>query len=320
VTIGHESYIFGGRNETKVTDSVVEFNLTTHVASYAPITLPEPRMSSSVAYDRDSGNVYILAGSDGPSEKDTVYRFVPKDGKIDALAAKVPHPRVGSAAAWSNHFIYLFGGHSNGTMLKEIVKFDPKTLNVTVLKAELPSGRAGMSIAPTPTGIYLFGGNTDAACSANGALDEVLRFDPRSDNLTKMSFKLPYPMFHASGAWTGQKAYFFGGSAVKAGQNVSQATDTIVEFDYASNGTRVIDVRLPSPRERTASSYSDGCAYVFGGQSGVTALDEVVLVSLGGECGQKTNDIIVPLTIGIAGLFVLVAVTIVWSVYRRGRK
>jgi N-acetylneuraminic acid mutarotase len=318
VTIGHTSFIFGGRNETNVTNAIIKVDLDTGAASFAPFSLPEPRMSSSVVLDKNTSNVYIFAGSDGPFEKDTIYRFNSSQGKVETLGVKIPHPRVGSAAAWSGRFAYLFGGHSNGTMLKEIIKFDPKTLNVTVLKAELPSGRAGMSIVTTPSGIFLFGGNTDAACSANGALDEVLKFDPKTGNLTKMLFKTPYPFFHASGAWTGFDYYIFGGSAVKSGQNVSQVTDTIIQFNYTTSAFKMLDAKLPSPRERAAGAYLNGKAYVFGGQSGVKALDEVVAISFNGN--EKTSqDTMMPVVVAMTSVLIVIALVVAWYLVKRGR-
>lgn len=317
VTIGHTSYIFGGRNETNVTSAIIKVDLDTGAASYAPFSLPEPRMSSSVVLEKNTSNVYIFAGSDGPFEKDTVYRFNSSQGKVETLGVKIPHSRVGSAAAWSGRFAYLFGGHSNGTMLKEIIKFDPRTLNVTVLKAELPSGRAGMSIVATPAGILLFGGNTDAGCSANGALDEVLRFDPKTENLTKMPFKTPYPFFHASGAWTGSDYYIFGGSAVMSGQNVSQVTDSIIQFNYTTSAFKVLDAKLPSPRERAAGAYLNGKAYVFGGQSGVKALDEVVMISFVGDAGHIVDPML-PIILAVTFLVTVVALIAAWYINKRG--
>lgn len=317
VTIGSTSYIFGGRNETNVTKAIIKVDLDTGAASYAPFSLPEPRMSSSVVLDKNTGDVYIFAGSDGPFEKDTVYRFNSSQGKVEALGVKIPHPRVGSAVAWSGRFAYLFGGHSNGTMLKEIIRFDPKTLNVTVMDTELPSGRAGMATMNAPGGIFLFGGNTDATCSANGALDEVLRFDPKTGNLTKLAIKTPYPFFHGSGAWTGSDYYIFGGSAVKPGQNVSQVTDTIIQFNYTSSTFKVLDAKLPSARERTAGAYLDGKAFVLGGQSGIKALDEIVRVSFDkndGNIVDHSTSIVVAATL----LAVVIALIVAWYINKRG--
>lgn len=318
VTIGHTSYIFGGRNETNVTSVIMKVDLDSGSTTFAQFSLPEPRMSSSVVLDKNTSNVYIFAGSDGPFEKDTVYKFDPSQNKVETLSVKIPHPRVGSAAAWSGRFAYLFGGHSNGTMLKEIIRFDPKTLNFTVMNAELPTGRAGMSILTTPTGIYLFGGNTDAGCSANGALNEVLKFDPKTGNLTKLPYKAPYPFFHASGAWTGSDYYIIGGSAVMPGQNISQVTDTIIKFNYTTSTFAVLDGKLPSPRERAAGAYLDGKAYVFGGQSGVKALDEIVRISFNDSAGTS-YDAMVPVVMAVSFVLIIIALVAARSIIKRGR-
>jgi N-acetylneuraminic acid mutarotase len=194
----------------------------------------------------------------------------------------LPSPRIGlSAAPWGG-LIYIFGGHSNGTMITEILRFDPATEDLSVMGASLVTGRAGMCVISMERGIYLFGGKTQS-----GSSDEVILYEPGKDSLTVLPERLPYPVYHASAVWTGERAFIIGGSAVLPGWNVSKATDAITEFHPASGVSKISSARLPSPRERTVAAFHGGTIFVFGGQEGVRALDDIVTI---GTAKNGAND------------------------------
>ena len=284
VTTGKEVLLFGGRNETNLSSSVLSYDPAMRRISLAPFSLPQPRMSACAAFD--GKEAFVFGGSDGGLELASILAVDPDSGTVRTLAASLPSPRIGLVAAIWGGDIYIFGGHSNGTMITGILRFHPGTEELTAMATSLPTGRAGMGIISTGTGIYLFGGKT-----ANASSDEVLLYRPDMDELAVLPARLPYPVYHAPAVWTGEKAFIIGGNAVLPGWNVSKATDTIVEFDPSTGGSSVSKARLPSPRERTSAAIDGGKIFVFGGQEGVRALDEIVAISYSDSSGDSGRGI-----------------------------
>jgi hypothetical protein len=272
---GKSVYLFGGRNESNVTATVIRYDLKTGAGSLAPFSLPQPRMSACAVLD--GKRAFIFGGADGGLELDTILRVELATGNVTTLEARLASPRIGLAAAVFKGSAYIFGGHSNGTKITNITRFDLSTEKTSLMSASLPTGRAGMGIAASPKGIHLFGGKTDP-----GASDEVLFYDPAKDNLTVLPGRLPYTVYHAPAVELGGQILLIGGSAQLPGWNVSRATDTIVEFDPASGSSRILQERLPSPRERSSGARDGDRALVLGGQEGVKALDEIVAISTAG--------------------------------------
>jgi hypothetical protein len=302
VTTGKEVFLFGGRNETNLSSSVMSYDPAIRRISLAPFSLPQPRMSACAAFD--GKEAFVFGGSDGGLELASILAVDPVAGSVRTLGASLPSARIGLVAAIWGGDIYIFGGHSNGTMISGILRFHPGTEQLTAVAASLPTGRAGMGIISTGTGIYLFGGKT-----ANASSDEVLLYRPDRDELEVLPARLPYPVYHAPAVWTGEKAFILGGNAVLPGWNISKATDTIVEFEPSTGVSKLSTARLPSPRERTSAAFQDGKIVVFGGQEGVRALDEIVIISPGKSSGDGGRG---PL-LGAAVPYVLVGLTAVMA-------
>jgi hypothetical protein len=92
---------------------------------------------------------------------------------------------------------------------------------------------------------------------------------------------MPYTVYHAPAVALGGKILVIGGNAQFPDWNVSKATDTIIEFDPGTGRSRTLPARLPSPRERSSAAVVDGKVLMFGGQEGVSALDEIVSIGAG---------------------------------------
>ena len=277
VDTGKVIYIFGGRNETNLTTAVVKYDVSSGKVSDAGFRLPQPRMSACAVLVGD--HAFVFGGADGGLELDTILAIDLPDGPVRTLDARLPSPRIGLVAAVSGGMVYLFGGHSNGTKIANVTRFDPGSENISLTGASLPSGRAGMGVATGERGIYLFGGKTDP-----GASDEVLLYDPAKDNLTVLPERMPYTVYHAPAVVFEGKVLIIGGNAQFPDWNVSKATDTIIEFDPGTGKSKTLPARLPSPRERSSAAVVDGKVLVFGGQEGVSALDDIV------ACGQAGMD------------------------------
>jgi N-acetylneuraminic acid mutarotase len=288
VDTGDAVYLFGGRNESTTTAAVVKYDKETGMATPAGWSLPGPRMSACAVYD--GKYAYVFGGADGGTELDTILKIDLAAGEVRTLDARLPSPRIGLSAAMFGQMAYLFGGHSNGTMITAILRFDPSSGNLSLMGASLPAGLAGMGAAPDARGIFLFGGNT-----GSGGTDRVMLYEPARDALTVLPKRLPYPVFHAPAVAFEGRILLVGGSGQLLGWEVSRATDSVVEFDPASGKSRTLQARLPSPNERSSAAVSGGKVLVFGGQQGVSALDDIVAISSvrAGQAGGPATWIVV---------------------------
>jgi N-acetylneuraminic acid mutarotase len=275
VDTGDAVYLFGGRNESVTTAAVVKYDKATGRATLAGWSLPEPRMSACAVFDGE--HAFVFGGANGGDELDTILCIEPGTGTTSTLLTRLPSPRIGLSAAMFGDMAYLFGGHSNGTMITAILKFDPSSGNLSTMGASLPAGLAGMGVAADARGIFLFGGNT-----GSGGTDRVMLYEPDADVLTVLPERLPYPVFHAPAVSFEGRVLLIGGSGQLLGWEVSRATDTVVEFDPASGRSKTLQVRLPSPAERSSAAVADGKILVFGGQQGVSAQDGIVALSSAG--------------------------------------
>ncbi len=308
VSTGKEVLIFGGRNGTDLSSLVLVYDLALRRVSTASYRLPQPRMSACAVYD--GARAFVFGGSDGGLELSSILAVDPVSGQVRTSAVSLPSPRIGLVAAIWGGNAYIFGGHSNGTMITGILRFDPATDELSVMNASLPTGRAGMGIISTEHGIYLFGGKTAESCS-----DEVILYRPELDSLEVLPARLPYPVYHAPAVWTGHRAFIIGGNAVLPGWNISKATDTIVEFDPSTGGSSISKARLPSPRERTSAAIYGKKILVFGGQEGVSALDEIVAISAGDASGGDKA-----MTLGATAPYVAVGIVAVLLVALAGAR
>lgn len=304
VATGDAVFVFGGRNETDLTSAVVRYDPKTGKAADAGWRLPEPRMSACAVHD--GRNAYVFGGANGGKELDTIVQIELATGDIRTLDVRLPSPRIGLSATMYGGMAYVIGGHSNGTMISAILRFDPTSANLSVMGAALPAGLAGIGIASDERGILLFGGNT-----GSGGTDRVMRYDTGKDELTVLPERLPYPVFHAPAVGFDGKVLLIGGSGQLVGWEVSKAVDTIIEFDPSTGRSQISNARLSSPRERATAASIDGRVVVFGGQQGVRALDEIVVISSAkdrgaGLDGPVLGAIVAVMMLCVAAVLVLV--------------
>lgn len=135
----------------------------------------------------------------------TIQRFDPHTGEFKLMNSRLNKGTVGMGIAWdeTHRKAYFFGGWQPPAkqgvpdMSDEILVFDPITDTLETLPVKLPTLRVGVSAVWSDPYIYLFGGfdmewDTNNQVWQYENLSEVLRFDPRTNNLTPMRSRLPY--------------------------------------------------------------------------------------------------------------------------------
>lgn len=135
----------------------------------------------------------------------------------------------------------------------------PAAESITIMSAKMPS-QAGAAIWDGQYA-YIFGAKGEGE-----ALDAVLRYDPKADQLVLMKAKLPTGRWGISAAWDGKYAYIFGGRVRGSGQPRSgDLTDQILRYNPASDSIQTMSATLPRPRYITSAVYDGKDIYVVAG-------------------------------------------------------
>lgn len=171
---------------------------------------------------------------------------------LSNVVNRLPSPRSDTAAVWTGSEAYVLGGASSASILRYV----PSTNLVTPMTAELtPAGITGVSAVWTGRYVFIFGGFVPVQYQ-----NQILRYDPETDNVTRMGAGLAIPVSHASAVWDGRYAYVLGGFR----NNAVGSSDMIQRYDPTTDTIFVVG-RLPSVSWRTGAFYHDGSIYLVGG-------------------------------------------------------
>ncbi|MBI4393968.1 MAG: protein kinase [Euryarchaeota archaeon] len=243
------------------------------------------RKSTSVLPARIAGAAAVWTGTEailfgGLSEpfRDRIVRYMPEYGASvgDDLD---DYPGVAyQSAVWDalSERAYVFGGRNVSGATDVVLTYEASSRGLTLpynagdetyyQVASLPSGRYAMAAAfdDLRRDAYLFGG-TDGVT----ATDEVLRFDAATDEVEKMSARLPHPLYNATAIWDGRHVYIFGGTDGATGA----ARTDILRYDPVSDEIEVVDAVIPSGELRSgaATEEPEADARIAGGPLRMTS-------------------------------------------------
>lgn len=232
-----------------------------------PSTLPSGRWGASVAKNGDL--VYLFGGETSSGLTDEILEFNTTSHAVTQVGT-LPTAREDTSAVWSGNHAYVFGGEDADGRLDEIVRFDPSTGGTTVMTATLPASRRGTAAVWNGTHAFVFGGKQGGSHDDGPFSDDVVRYDPDSDNATVMDGSLPEGQRRASAFWTGSHAYVLGGSG--QGGKIR----TIVRYEPSADTISKMDATLPEGRDWGAVAWSGSDAYLFGGDAASGVTDEVL--------------------------------------------
>jgi len=168
---------------------------------------------------------YLFGGIKAPDESnpsvylDEILKFEPVTSAetvpVEILPVKLPHVRAHTSAVWDGKNAYIFGGwYINVTrveFLDDILKFNPATNELTTMQARLPTARAYTSAIWDGSNAYIFGGQTRLINESEITLDEIVRYNPSTDEVSILPQRLPSPRHATVAVWNGSAAYIFGG-------------------------------------------------------------------------------------------------------------
>lgn len=233
-------------------------------------------------------------------------------------SSPLPFPVLGTSSVWTGEHVYVFGGRSNQSYQTTILKYDPASGVASTLPAGLPSGRQSTSAIWTGKYAYIFGGAeliqyTDPQFGqivVPNALRDILRFDPATGAVTKLTDQLPEGVWGTSAVWDAGEgvAYVYGGFAFDYATKKFERKDWIVKFKPGADGVSELRVRdlatgtspkkLPYPVQDAAVAVVGQRAFLFGGLTTQTdangtqtaqITDQIVTFNLGTEQVQTLS-------------------------------
>jgi hypothetical protein len=207
-------YVFGGSDTTNAStfaNTIYAIDFPTATVRTLAVTLPTPAYGIGAVYDSKQDRIYLIGGYSG-SVLTTINVFNPNTETIGATGLALPHANYQMAAIYSPvaDRIYTFGGIGPSSVVTDAIyslNFTSATGGAaTLLSAHLPQADYTQNAVQDPhTGlIYLIGGNTT---------DQVLAFDPTSNNLWTTLIKLPQTRPYAGAIYSerNRHALFIGG-------------------------------------------------------------------------------------------------------------
>ena len=257
-------YIFGGENNTNMTDRIMVMDPDTGDIEPAGVNLPFPVTNPTAVTDGESA--YIMGGETGKlvigdicvlnRSRDLVI-FTPPD-TIEQVRDFFPYDLEGNAITFDGNYFYLFGNCMCGSkdVRRNVIRFDPKEREYEIYEGVLPSNMSGSAAVWYGDAGYIFGGKTDG----NKTLDTVLRYVPGRPVET-LNVHLPEPVFKAGIALDGDLAYILGG------QSSNGPTDTIQLFDLDDRTFSKAANSLVEPRATRACVSIGDHIYLVGGDT-----------------------------------------------------
>ncbi len=309
-------YIFGGRNETEMLDTIMKYTSGDDKLIILDTKLPTVLMGSTAVYNGQF--IFIFGGKDYDDFYDTIQRFDPKTQTITNMTARLPNPTVGAAAIWTGKYIYFFGGSWGGMLpnkFDSILRYDPIRDNITVMNSTLTYGRSGLAAAWDGQFIYIIGGSDGKLYS-----DEVFRYSPENDNLTLLPGKLPSGRLHIQAEYHEGCIYIFGGCGAP-----TLFYDQILKYDLERNNVEILDVKLPNRSELRMHAYDGENIYIIGGFAGAKDLNQFVKFNSTPKTTETSTAICPPqnpvesIVLIFVILIFIIIVTIINN-YRKNRK
>jgi hypothetical protein len=209
-------YVFGGSDTTNgstFANTIYAIDFPTATVRTLTAFLPAPAYGIGAVYDAQQKRIYLLGGYNG-SVLNAVNVFDPQSETMGTTSITLPQPDYQMAAIYapSSDRIYTFGGLTTGgvavSTINSLNLTGATTGSVTSLSTHLPQADITQNpVLDSHTGlIYLIGGQNT---------DQVLAFDPMTNNLWTTLIKLPQTRPYAGAVYSDRNrhALFIGGGA-----------------------------------------------------------------------------------------------------------
>jgi len=300
---GEKEYLISGRTDQQQVDTIIEFDPSTGKAVVKNAHVPQARIMMGAAWL--SPYAYIFGGQNLSTILDDVVRYDPKADKVEEMPYKMPFTRVGLSAVPIGDSILVMGGRNETDYFSNVLRFYPSN-GTFVPMAPTPVKGGGRTGVYTGNKVYLFG----SCINAKG--HDVLEVDPSADTTQEIDVGPPHNFYWASSAWVGNSALVFGGD------NYTVAMDQFLEFRPTTAGKGELKSigKLPKPIENSEAFYDKrtGNAYLLGGRSTTTGLNDIYVISKNGT-GTGTATVTPERAFLVGGIMLFVILIVAVQAY-----
>jgi hypothetical protein len=258
-------WLAGGDTGTSTLAEVVRFDPDEGVKTDDDIQLPVPVKAACAVWVDDAGKMLVAGGMTSSGPTDAIQSC--DHSGCEQLAESLP-AALGLPACFSDGSqAYVMGGNGGAAGLSDVIySVDPYSGSSTPEAVKLPTPRASR-IGAVWSGEYAYfiGGLVQG-----GKTDEILRYEPWSDELETLEAKLPLALDGGTYAWMNDVIVVLGGETSTA------PTDFVVLVDPESGTVTQSSLKLPAPRRGTAGGALGSAIYVFGGAGPTGLTDQIV--------------------------------------------
>lgn len=212
---GRHIYLFGGRGDLGLTDSILRYDPATDSVETLPVGLPYPLADAAAVWT--GRDVLLVGGRSTAGPVGGVLAFDPAAGSTSPLLIPLG-PIEGASVVWAGRFAYVLGGRDGGGESNRILRIDPAAKTLVDLGPRLPFPVADAAVAWDGATAVLLGGTSGGA-----ALDSIVLFTPRNLTAWRAPQRLPDPLRDASAAWNGRDVLAFGDRSVRFSTTTGRA-------------------------------------------------------------------------------------------------
>ncbi len=256
-----------------------------------PTTLTYPLYRARAVWD--GRYIYILGGTAidksgtfNESASNIIQRYDPYEDTIEVvLTDAFPYARWYITAVYmsSQEATYIFGGHGESGQGGQILKYNHITNNVTVIGnnsdlGEFGNGAYGMTaVKISNESILIFGGVDYLGDFTWAKYDDIWLFNTSTENLTRLSIKMPYWQNTALGVYdpNTDSVYLMGGAGTDTGVDPIAEVTRLSRASYLDVSEIKFFDSLPGPYDNLEGFWSKGNIYSYGGDKGGNLTDEI---------------------------------------------
>ncbi len=196
-----KAYIFGGEESYYTpSDSIIEFDPQTEVATLLSATLPEIRVSSSAAYVPELHRIYIFGGTN-TYWMNSVFSFDVLS-KTTARAGTLPHIVSNATTFYApdQHKIFLLSGITDSSQNSDIVAYDPfsETSQLLEMRVPFPVDLSAVYYSSNQHVAHILGGGSSPIWLWEEGTPLIMNFDTNLGRPNTTEKRLPFGMVRPS--------------------------------------------------------------------------------------------------------------------------
>lgn len=255
-SVGDYIYLFGGKKNGVVQNTIVKLNSKTLQAETLNVTLDYRTYSmTAVAI---GGFVYAFGGRIIDGNTDTTNaKFYCFDTAKETISELSSWGFVLNGATIGN---YIYALNTTGDLCEiDVVNKQSKR----VLINYFPTYLYGSKIASVGSNLYILGGEH---------FSKIYKYNVISNLVTELTFEFETEFASMAVSTIGSNIYIFGGLKML---NPQLACDSIYKIDTIKDEVKLLSLKLPIPAYNIGTTSIGSDVYLFGGRDGATEYSNV---------------------------------------------